>query len=179
MLLENTIVSSDNGPKIKHAYDDGALENLNGHDPHNGLRGEKGLIYEGGLRLPFIFSWPAKVATPRADPRPVNLSNMIPTITALVGAPVPGGVWKDARDDSGILLGNDSAPDKPLYLQNGTGNIQAVRLGPWKYIRLPQNKEELYNLEKDPSETTSQTTAEPKIRAQMKALMDEFLSRKY
>ncbi len=61
-IYENTIIvlSSDNAPMIKEGYQDGALENINGHNPYGNLRGEKYSLHEGGNKVPFIFSWPQK-----------------------------------------------------------------------------------------------------------------------
>ena len=55
-LYENTIiiVTSDNAPMIKEGYKDGALENMNGHNPYGVLRGEKYSLHEGGNKVPFI-----------------------------------------------------------------------------------------------------------------------------
>jgi arylsulfatase A-like enzyme len=180
-LFENTIiiVSSDNGPQVKQGYLDGALENLNGHDPFGGLRGHKATIYEGGLRVPYIFSYPAVVKRGRVENKPVNLSNLIPTIAALTGEPLPDGTWKDAQDDSKIYLNKKDAVENPLFLQHGSGGPKAVRYGGWKYIKYPNGQEELFNLNIDDSETTNVIDGNPAKKEELKTKLNEFIERKY
>ena len=134
-LFDNTIivVSSDNGPQIKEGYKDGALENMNGHDPFGGLRGQKYGIYDGGLKVPFIVSWPDGIQGERTVDLPVSLANMYPTIAELTGNALPDSSVEDARSDAQVYLGK-TTEGNPVYMQNAGGNALAVRSGEWKYI---------------------------------------------
>ena len=55
------IVTSDNGPVLDNGYADGSEEDVNGHLPAGPWRGRKGSLYEGGTRVPFIATWPARI----------------------------------------------------------------------------------------------------------------------
>lgn len=174
-VYDNTIIilSSDNGPMVKEAYDDGALENLNGHDPYAGLRGTKYTIYEGGHRVPFIVSWPSRINGDRTEQRAVSLVNIKPTIASLIGHTIEVQNRKDAQDDSGIYL-NTSRGYNTLYLQQGDGQVLAVRDAEWKYIEYNNGRKELYNLDTDHSESKNVITQHPKIAAKLKQKLTDF-----
>lgn len=154
-VYDNTIiiVSSDNGPMVKEGYDDGALENINGHDPFGNLRGEKYSLHEGGTRVPFICSWPRKIRKPFKQEQPFSYIDMLATFAAMFNIPITEEECNDSKN--GASLFND--PDAPLYreyimTQNNGGQV-AIRKGNWKYIPAYKCREaELYNLSIDPSE---------------------------
>ena len=154
-LFENTIiiVSSDNGPMIKEGYNDGALENINGHDPFNGLRGEKYSLHEGGVRVPFIVSWPAQIKKPFIQDQPFCYADMLSTYAGLLNFPLTKAQRKDSKNGAALFL-NQNVPNyrKYVIVQNNTGEI-AVRAGKWKYIPVQKGvQSSLYNLAIDPAE---------------------------
>lgn len=178
-IYDNTIIiiSSDNGPMIKEAYDDGALEGLGGHDPYNGLRGAKYSIYEGGLRVPFIFSWPAQIRGGRTDDTPVSLLNLKPTLASLAGIDAdtaPG--YADAQDDSSIYCGHNPVKND-VYLQRGDGKAVAIRSGEWKYIEYKDGRHELYNLGTDPYETCDLSGSETGLVSELSDRLESKLKR--
>lgn len=154
-IYDNTliIISSDNGPMIKEGYDDGALENINGHNPFGNLRGEKYSLYEGGTRVPFICSWPQKIRKPFKQEQPFSYIDMLATFAGILNIPITEEECNDSKNGAALF----NAPDAPLYreyimTQNNGGQI-AVRKDNWKYIPAYQcHAAELYNLLTDPSE---------------------------
>lgn len=152
---ENTIliVTSDNGPSIKEGYQDGALENMNGHNPYGLLRGEKGTLNEGGTRVPFLFYWPKKIEKSFIQEQPFCYLDMLATFHTMLDLKNLHPDLKDSKDGSALFFNANSAPYRPyLVIQNNGKNI-AIRSGDWKWIPAQNNQnQELYNLKKDISE---------------------------
>lgn len=154
-IYDNTliIISSDNGPMIKEGYDDGALENINGHDPYGNLRGEKYSLHEGGTRVPFICSWPQNIRKPFRQEQPFSYIDMLATFAGILNIPITEKECNDSKNGATLF----SNPNAPLYrpyimIQNNSGQI-AIRKGDWKYIPASKNRTaELYNLSTAPSE---------------------------
>lgn len=163
-IYNNTIIiiSSDNGPMIKEGYDDGALENINGHNPYGNLRGEKYSLHEGGTRVPFICSWPEKIHVPFIQEQPFSYIDMLSTFAGILNVPITEKESNDSKNGANLFKTSNA----PLYreyimIQNNSGQI-AIRKGDWKYIPANKNrKAELYNLSTDPSELHSMMLACP------------------
>lgn len=154
-IYENTIIilSSDNGPMVKEGYEDGALENINGHNPFGALRGEKYSLYEGGTRVPFIFSWPRKIEEPFTQKQAYSYLDMLATLSGILQIPLSDVECKDSKNGAELFMNaNASVYRECIVIQNNGGQI-ALRKGNWKYIpAYGQSGAELYNLKKDPSE---------------------------
>jgi arylsulfatase A len=154
--------------------DNGSIDAVGGHDlkffQGNGpLRGQKGDLYEGGIRVPFIARWPGRLDPGRVIDRPGAFWDVLPTLAAAAGAEAP-------KDVDGLnLLG--SARHAHFYWEfAGYGGQQAVRLGDWKGIRRNLQKGEitpleLYDLAKDIGETTDVAAANPEVVARVEAIM--------
>src|SRR5690554_4662207 len=177
-LYENTIliITSDNGPMVKEGYDDGALENLNGHDPYNQLRGAKYSLYEGGTRVPFICSWPARVKKGFTQEQPFTYLDMLATFARMLEIHLSSKNRKDSRDASELFFHETAGPYKEYILtQNNNGEI-AIRYGDWKFIPAHENKQdELYNLKHDRSELHDMRTACPGIVKKMEGILDKYV----
>ena len=173
-LTENTIVifSSDNGSHLEGGADPGFFNSS------GGLRGHKRDLYEGGIRVPFIVKWPGKVQAQSQNDFVGAFWDVMPTFVEIVAA-------KTLRYTDGIsflptLLGKDDRQLQHQYLYwefHEAGGRQAVRVGNWKAVRLQaKDKEkatlELFDLDKDPSETKDLAGDYPDIVQQMTAFMD-------
>ncbi len=174
-IYENTIlvISSDNGPMVKEGYKDGALENISGHDPFGGLRGQKYSLYEAGTRVPFIFSWPDKVELPFVQEQCFTYLDMLSTFAGMLGLPITAEEANDTRDGSKLFFHAD-APEYREYImvQNNGGQI-AIRKNNWKYIPATRNRSaELYDLSTDPSELHDVTMAYPEQAAMLKKIVE-------
>lgn len=164
-LADNTLVviSSDNGAP---GYI--GLDHLN--DP---FRGGKGTFFEGGIRVPMFACWPARIASGRRIALPIGQVDLMPTLAAAAGAPLPGGLKVDGRDLMPTLTGagTQARADAPLFWNSGY--YRAVRQGDWKLqINGKQNKAWLYNLAADPTEKRNLAAAEPERRAALEALLE-------
>ena len=131
-------------------------------------RAGKGFVYEGGLRTPLIIRYPGRIAS-RVVGEPVVLGDLCPTICAIAKVPAPAML--DFQDISPVLF--DSRPPahtkpralfwhQPHYMNQGGKPAGAAREGDWKLIEQYEDGSlELYDLAKDPGETTDLAAAEP------------------
>ncbi len=155
-LSENTLVlfMSDNGAGT-------------GGDPYqngsNGiLRGGKGSSFEGGVRVPAIARWVGEIDAGRNETVPFAVTDLMPTLAALGGATLPGGIARDGVDHSELLRSaTDLHPGRFIHSSSGP-QFQAVRRRRYKY-RLG----ELYDVVNDPGETTDLAAQLPTIAAEL------------
>ncbi|MSU51321.1 MAG: arylsulfatase [Opitutus sp.] len=166
------IFTSDNGGAIKNTYDDGT-NHLHGLQPPNGvLRGQKGQLYEGGHRVPFIARWPGKIPAGGASGALMGHVDMMRTFAALTVQTIPAGAAPDSVDVLSALLGAKGAKGREsLVLQNNGPAPLALRAGDWKLIQKPNGTSELYNLATDLSEKQDLAASEPeRVKAMMAQL---------
>lgn len=109
-------------------------------DRTGGLRGRKGMNWEGGIRVPGIFNWPGKIGANRLEKTPAGLVDILPTVCGLLGLDPPGGVHLDGADLSALLTGNRTmfARQQPLFwhLQKARP-IVAMRDGNYSLVAEP------------------------------------------
>ena len=172
-LVEDTIfvVTSDNGSTF----------GIGGYDPSffngtGGLRGHKCNLYEGGIRVPMVVAWPARIAAGVTDSTLVANWDLMPTILSVAGVETEAEM--DGIDFSPVLLGTGEAPARDhLYWEfHAGGGLQAVRQGRWKGVRNGVHRDadlpvELYDLEVDPTETTDVALDHPEIAAGILQIM--------
>jgi arylsulfatase A-like enzyme len=145
-LERDTLVvfSSDNGPHHEGAADPD-FNNSNGT-----LRGYKGGVTEGGIRVPFIAWWPGRIPAGRVCDSPVYFADMMPTLAAFGGgAPTPG----DGIDLTPTFDGKQQPElfDRFLYWEFDKDGViaQAARWNKWKAIRDRGKQLQLYDLSSD------------------------------
>jgi arylsulfatase A-like enzyme len=137
-------------------------------NPKTGVefRGGKGNLYEGGLRIPALVRWPGKIEAGRVSEHIWFQPDILPTLAELTGATPPPGV--DGKSLLPEILGKPQEKHEFLYWEYG--QQVAVRMGHWKAIQAKKNADwELYDLNKDISETTSVAAANSAILEKMKA----------
>jgi len=178
-LDENTMImfSSDNGP---------AYNRLGGSDSKffesaAEFKGLKGSLYEGGIRVPLVARWPKKIKAQSESHLVSAFWDILPTLSELAGADTPEDI--DGISFARTLLGKrKQAKHEYLYWEfSAYGGQQAVRMGKWKGIRQNMLKRkplranahitELYNLEKDPGETTNLAEKHPKVLQEIESIM--------
>ena len=116
------------------------------------LRGGKGQMYEGGIRVPFLFQWPGKVPAGKTYDRPVLSTDIFATIHAAAGVSKPKDKYIESYDLLPYLIGKyKEDPHEWLYWRQS--HKAAFRVGDMKILRQSPKKWELYDLAKDPSET--------------------------
>lgn len=126
------------------------------------LRGAKGQVYEGGVRVPFVVSWPAKLEPGRFEP-PVSSLDVFATAAAVAGIDPAATPKLDGVDLLPALRDGDAANlrDRPLYWRTGGGATSAIRKGTMKLVKIGDRPHELYDLSADIGETTNLAVARP------------------
>jgi arylsulfatase A-like enzyme len=158
-IAENTLVwfNSDNGGLPTFAP-----------ESVGGLRGNKGQIYEGGLRVPCVIEWPAGIKQNRVTDFPASTMDIFPTIADILDLPESSMIQPvDGASISGLFTKNLIKRDKPIpFRYQGKG---AIVDNNYKLISLniSKNEFELYDLEKDPNETKNIINEEKEIANRM------------
>ena len=146
-------------------------------DPKTGveLRGGKGNLYEGGLRIPFIARWPERIKPGRVSDLLFYQPDVLPTLAELTGAKPPADI--DGLSFLPELIGRQAAgrkQQKHEFLYWEYGSQVAVRMHNWKAIRPKKNAPwQLYDLDADVSETTDIAAKHPEILARMQAFAEQ------
>ena len=165
-LEDNTIVmfTSDNGPTFNGGSDSEFFESA------RPLRGLKGSVYEGGIRVPFIVRWPGRIKAGRISSHICAFWDFLPTCCRLIGVDAPGDI--DGISMLPTLLGQRGKQKKHKYLYWELRGRQAVRMGRWKAVRLkPNQKIQLYDLNIDIGEKNDVADANPDIVTKMAEIM--------
>ena len=169
---ENTIVffTSDNGGQGSGGPD---LEFFKGNYP---LRGAKGQLYEGGIRVPGIVRWPGKIRAGSTSELIWAFDDVLPTLADLGGGKAPDGI--DGVSIVPTLLGEKTVGRKQkirkFFYWESNANQRAVRMGNWKGVLTGKDKPlELYNLQNDISERRNIAGQHPAVVAQIKTIMTE------
>jgi arylsulfatase A-like enzyme len=171
-IAENTIVmfTSDNGPHMEGGADP-VFFNSNG-----GLRGVKRDLYEGGIRVPFIVSWPGMIQGGMESDHVSAFWDIVPTLADIAGFKIP---VTDGISFLPELLGREQAEHELLYWEfHERGGKQAILKDGWKAIRLhvgedPNGPLELYHLESDPAEVNNVASGHPDLVETFSRLMEE------
>ena len=183
-LTENTIIifSSDNGPVYDDGYKDGSTvkkssaESDNGHDGSGPYSGGKYKIYEGGTRVPFIVSWPARIKPGKSNAL-VSQVDFIASFAKLVNVDLLNEEAPDSRDTLTAFLGEDQT-GLSFTVQESPGAV-AIRKGNWKYIEFSKrswahkkgDKKELYDLSNDIGEKIDVISKYPEIVKELGELL--------
>ncbi len=153
---DNTLVifTSDNGPNPSY-----------GIERTKGLRGKKGTLYEGGIRMPFIVRWPSVITPGQINENAILGSvDIFPTLCSITGSPIPSEFRLDGEDRSDVILRNKNVErSAPLFWefssrkQNAPDNTPmpqvAVRWKEWKLlVFIDGSQVELYNMKNDREE---------------------------
>jgi len=136
------------------------------------FRGQKGTLYEGGIRVPTVVSWPGKLKPAKVDV-PVQIIDWLPTFAALAGYSASGDPKWDGQDIGPLLLGQSATPEpRTLYWAGPSFRQTAVRKGNWKLIVTRNDKTEvaeLFDLAADPGEAADLSASHPKELAELRA----------
>jgi arylsulfatase A len=172
-LTENTLIvfTSDNG--TTHGGRDPKF-NIGGVDAEffnstAGLRGWKGSVYEGGLRVPCIVKWPHQVAAGSVTDVASYFPDWFPTLCNVVKAPLPDCQQLDGIDLASVLRGKSASDRKELMIWDfhNYGGLVAIRDGKWKAIRRNLLKKptpwELYDIEQDKQESNDLAAQYPDV----------------
>ncbi|MDP6119076.1 MAG: sulfatase-like hydrolase/transferase [Planctomycetota bacterium] len=154
---ENTMVlfTSDNGgsggwrPTGKYPGKYEASPVLGNNLP---LRGRKGSVYEGGIRVPACISWPG-VLKPGKVTEPIHIVDWMPTLLSLLSYKVEEDLGWDGMNVWPLLTGKQAElEDREFYFKRGSST--ALRYGDWKLVQSGR-RQELFNLANDPNEKSN------------------------
>lgn len=162
-LADNTLVifSSDNGGVGGYVRED--IKEAGDITDNAPLRGGKGMLYEGGTRVPYIFRFPGRIPAGTECGVPINSVDLYPTLLELAGVKPPANYTLDGASYLSLLTGGGKGELKrdaiywhfPGYLGAGkdkwrTTPAGAIHCGDWKLIEFFEDgRTELYNLRED------------------------------
>jgi arylsulfatase A-like enzyme len=179
-LTENTIVifSSDNGPAVSGT---GGVD-TDFFGSGGNLRGRKGSLYEGGLRVPLVVRWPGVIPADTRSPAVSGFEDWLPTLLELIGHAerTPSGL--DGRSLASTLRGGPPLERELLYREiPADRGQQALWVGRWKLVRRHLRPAtagdgpttELFDLEADPTETNDLAAQHPEVATRLAAILDQ------
>lgn len=157
-IRENTfmVFCSDNGPAAAGSP--------------GPFKGKKGSVWEGGHRVCGIFNWPGRIPAQQVCADTLMTMDLLPTFVSLTGATVPTKRKLDGIDIFGSLTGTKQDRG-PVFWQHNRGS--AVRDGQLKLV-IHGKKAQLYDLAKDPSETTDLAQDQPEQAERLKKLLNDW-----
>ncbi|MDF7823579.1 arylsulfatase [Pontiellaceae bacterium B12227] len=178
-LSDNTLVifSSDNG--CSKAANFKQLEKA-GHYASARMRGSKADIWDGGHRVPFLVRWPGHVEAGSTSDQLICLTDFMATLAELTGQPLPAGSAEDSISFLPALSGKPIVSTRKGVIHHSISGHFAYRMGKWKLClahgsggwTAPKEavakkggapKAQLYDMEKDPAETTNLYESHPEV----------------
>lgn len=183
-IADNTLIifTSDNGP---HDEGGGDPDFFRAASPYKGMKRD---LYDGGIHVPMIVSWPAKIKTGRVDETPWAFADVLPTFAELADVSLNSVARVRTNGTSIARLLSDNPtplPERVLYWefakQVGDPNsgvvgdtFQAARRGKWKAVRYGSDRTvELYDLQRDPGEGINLADEHPQIHQEFESLFNE------
>lgn len=183
-LREDTCIffTSDNGPsRESRNWFDGTLDFYYGGTAGK-LKGHKGSLFDGGIRVPGLVSWPARVPAGQVLDAPCATMDLFPTILAAAGA-APDGYELDGTNLLSYLCDGTPLAQRDIYWERDKQT--AVRRGRWKLVlngQLVENGDVtdevwLSDLSTDMGECVNVKDVEPSITAELKAAAESWRER--
>lgn len=177
-LTQNTLVifASDNGGQ--QAWMDPGEQYEGRYAPHDRLgdnyplRGWKGDVYEGGIRVPAVAYWEGRLE-PNVVNEPIAIYDLLPTLAHLTGATYTNSTQVEGENVWSAIEHGDALPERPLYWRER--NAMALRYGDWKLVHQGESSQEgmseLYNLSDDPRETQNVADEHPDKLKHLKSML--------
>ncbi len=198
-LTDNTLVifTSDNGSIRMDGSKSGGTANSvldYGHNPSYIFRGVKADVWEGGHRVPFFASWPARISPGSISSEVICHTDLFATVASILGKKVPENAAEDSYNLLPVLTGEktDTAVREAIVHLSGDGSF-SIRKGSWKLEICPgsggasmspetamRNKlplMQLYNLDTDIEEQINLYNNYPDKVFQLTSLLEEYVSR--
>ncbi|OHE81502.1 MAG: hypothetical protein A2107_11060 [Verrucomicrobia bacterium GWF2_62_7] len=153
----------------------------NGGPPYNvapthndPLRGNKGTLFEGGIRVPFVVQWRGSLPEGAVCEQPVISLDVLPTAAALAGAKLPDGLRLDGVNIVPHLKGEvKTPPHERLFWRTGGGASWAVREGRYKLVKSGKDASpQLFDLNNDIGEVKDLVSEKPNVVARLQKAFD-------
>ncbi len=157
----------DRDTLVIFSSDNGAPGYIGIPDTNKPYRGWKLSFFEGGIRVPFIAHWPARIAAGTRQAAPAHHLDIVPTAMAAAGLVPPGGPAIDGVD---LLaqMNSPKPPGRPLFWRSG--DYGAMQEDGWKLISASRpRKDFLFHLAADPTERRNLAQEQPERLADYKA----------
>lgn len=133
--------------------------------------GEKGMVMEGGIHVPFIIAWPGTIPAGTVCKEPVSSLDFTPTSLAAAGADIPKNL--DGVDLMPYLTGKTKKPaERDLFWR--FWDQAAIRRGDWKYIRLDDGRELLYNMASERHEKDNLIAQHPEKEQELRTALEKW-----
>ncbi|MCG8308136.1 MAG: arylsulfatase [Cytophagales bacterium] len=176
-IYENTLImfSSDNGPTFNGGSDSEWFDSAKPFKSDQGWG--KGSLREGGIRVPMIASWPAKILPGTTTDHVSAFYDVLPTLAEVAG--ISTDYKSDGISFLSVLLddGGQKAHDFLYWEFPAYNGQQAVRMGKWKGIRMNifkgDMKIELFDLENDPREQHDVAGEYPEVVSKIERIMEK------
>ena len=153
---------SDNGGPVASGANNGAL------------RGGKSQLWEGGVRVPFVVSWPDKLPAGKTYDQPVISLDAFASALAAAGVPMPADKPYDSVNIIPHLAGDVTTPPHERLLWRLRAKEFAVREGAWKLLELEDKPAQLFDLTTDLGEKNDLAAAQPAIAQRLAASLAEW-----
>ncbi len=163
-IEENTLVffASDNGGPTRVT--------TSRNDP---LRGFKGEVFEGGIRVPFMAQWKGRIEPGRVFEHPVITLDIHSTALVAAGGPLPDKPKLDGVDLAPYITGRARGrPHDRLFWR--FGERAAIRLADWKMVMPGEGPPQLYNLARDAGEASDLSASQPQKLKELQAAYEEW-----
>ena len=133
----------------------------------------KGMLYEGGIRVPFIVNWPGHVPEQQLD-NLVYFPDVMPTLAAVAGASEYLPTRRDGMNLWPLIQGEKLDTDDRLLYWEFPGKQRAARRGDWKVVSVKKNMPlELYNIKEDVSESLDLAEQYPDMVVEFERQMEQ------
>ena len=172
------VLTSDNGPVLDDGYDDHAVELAGDHRPGGPFRGGKYSAFEAGSAVPFIVSWPGRIAGGQESDALLALTDGVASMASLVGVSLPEGAAPDSRNSLATWLGR-SKESCPYVVSMAANRSLTLRTKRWKYMEPSDGKPiipwgpkietgylktpQLFDIKKDIGETKDVSRKKPRV----------------
>jgi arylsulfatase A-like enzyme len=190
-MAENTLIifTSDNGASPMSDFE--TLRAM-GHESCYHFRGNKGNIFEGGHRIPFVARWPKQIKAGSACDHPVCLTDLMATAAEINRTTVPDNAGEDSVSLLSALAGRAAQPAREAVVHQSGGGALSIRQGQWKLELCPgadlagKNKKgaaasagappiQLYDLSADIGEKNNVQDQHPDIVERLTKLLQKYV----
>jgi arylsulfatase A-like enzyme len=136
------------------------------------LRGWKGQLYEGGIRVPAVVNWPGRVPSGKIVEAPVSILDWMPTFSALAGYQPEESLDLEGTNVWPQITGSRPAEVRTFYWK--TGGQLAIRQGGWKLVTDSRGQNaQLYNIAEDPLESADLASRHPQRVEELAKTLEE------